>query len=163
MTKNRSAKGAAVGASARLLADQARAVQQHEADLPEQDAVHDMRVATRRLRAALRVLRLGKLDRRVKALQDALGAVRDLQLQIEWLRSRDAALYRSCRARLRAAKHALQRELRQWRSQKPPPLPGAAGDGPRPPPRQLSKMTCQRVKRRPGRAGKLRSPPACPT
>ena len=61
MTKNRSAKRGAVGASARLLADQARAVQQLEAALPEQDAVHDMRVATRRLRAALRVLRLGKL------------------------------------------------------------------------------------------------------
>src|SRR3989442_15587833 len=74
MTKNRSAKGAAVGASARLLADQARAVQQHEADLPEQDAVHDMRVATRRLRAALRVLRLGKLDRRGEGPPDARGA-----------------------------------------------------------------------------------------
>src|SRR2546422_11002332 len=78
MTKNRSAKGAAVGASPRLLADQARAVQQLEAALPEQDAVHDMRVATRRLRAALRVLRLGKLDRRGEGVSGAAGGARGL-------------------------------------------------------------------------------------
>jgi CHAD domain-containing protein len=41
-----------------------------------------MRVAARRLRAALRLLRLREFDRAVKKLQDALGDVRDLQLQI---------------------------------------------------------------------------------
>jgi CHAD domain-containing protein len=147
MTKNRSVNRAGARVSARLLAEQARAVQEHEAALPEQDAVHDMRVATRRLRAALRVLRLGKLDRRVKALQDALGAVRDLQLQIEWLRSRDAALYRSCRARLRSAKQALQRELRQWQSRTLPILLGAAADGSAVQPRNVSKLMRKRLKR----------------
>ncbi len=53
--------------------------------------VHDMRVATRRLRAALRLLPRGdaaearaeRLGRRVKRLQDALGEVRDLHVRIE--------------------------------------------------------------------------------
>src|SRR2546426_10885198 len=100
MTKNRSAKGAAVGASPRLLADQARAVQQHEADLPEQDAVHDMRVATRRLRAALRVLRLGKLDRRGEAPPGARGPRPGVPLQLPQLRGPGGAPPRAGRARV---------------------------------------------------------------
>jgi len=54
-----------------------------------EDDVHDMRVAARRLRAALALLARGrrvqascrKVARRVKRLQDALGAVRDLHVQ----------------------------------------------------------------------------------
>jgi CHAD domain-containing protein len=160
MTKRRTPTRAANGTAARLLADEARAVQQHEAALPEADAVHDMRVATRRLRAALRVLRLGELDRRVKALQDALGAVRDVQLQIEWLRKRDAALYRSCRARLREAKRALQRELRQWRSRTLPSLLGAAADGSAARPRNLSKLMRKRLKRMQERLERARVRPS---
>jgi CHAD domain-containing protein len=52
------------------------------------DAVHDMRVAVRRLRAALQLFRGGgrrKLSRALKPLQDALGAVRDAQVQAAWL------------------------------------------------------------------------------
>jgi len=53
------------------------------------DGVHDMRVATRRLRAALQLFQevggLGKLERRVKRLQDALGEVRDLHVQRDWM------------------------------------------------------------------------------
>src|SRR5438128_2428440 len=54
------------------------------------DAVHDLRVACRRLRVALDLLgggRLAPLEERVKELQDALGAVRDGQVQQPWLRS----------------------------------------------------------------------------
>jgi CHAD domain-containing protein len=52
------------------------------------DAVHDLRVSCRRLRAAIKVFGakpLKKLDPLVEHLQDALGEVRDLQLQIRWL------------------------------------------------------------------------------
>lgn len=50
--------------------------------------VHDLRVACRRLRAAVKVFgkkRLRKLDARIAHLQDALGALRDLQLEARWL------------------------------------------------------------------------------
>jgi CHAD domain-containing protein len=55
----------------------------------EPEMLHDLRVAVRRLRAALGVFDHG-LDRlalRAKELQDALGAVRDLQVEIAWLGS----------------------------------------------------------------------------
>jgi CHAD domain-containing protein len=68
-------------------------VRRHEGALdgdgePDPDAVHDMRVAARRLRAALQLLGdadLLALERQVKALQDALGALRDVQVQRAWL------------------------------------------------------------------------------
>jgi CHAD domain-containing protein len=51
------------------------------------DAVHDARVASRRLRAALTLFgdrgRVRKADAAVTDLQDALGALRDLQVQLE--------------------------------------------------------------------------------
>jgi CHAD domain-containing protein len=53
----------------------------------DSDDVHDARVASRRLRAALMLLGDGKRGRRgdrvVRDLQDALGDVRDLQVQIQ--------------------------------------------------------------------------------
>jgi CHAD domain-containing protein len=56
------------------------------------ERVHDMRVATRRLRAALEVFepcfpgkRWRKALKRVKALADALGGRRDLDVEIELL------------------------------------------------------------------------------
>jgi CHAD domain-containing protein len=59
-------------------------------DLDEVERVHDMRVATRRLRAALEVFepcfprkRHRKALKRVKALADALGERRDLDVEIE--------------------------------------------------------------------------------
>ncbi|HEY5710177.1 MAG TPA: CHAD domain-containing protein [Solirubrobacterales bacterium] len=62
-------------------------------DLDEVERVHDMRVATRRLRAALEVFeeslprkRHRKALKRVKALADALGARRDLDVEIELLK-----------------------------------------------------------------------------
>jgi CHAD domain-containing protein len=61
-------------------------------DLDAVEPVHDMRVATRRLRAALEIFevcfprkRHRKALRRVKALADALGVRRDLDVEIELL------------------------------------------------------------------------------
>jgi CHAD domain-containing protein len=61
-------------------------------DLGDIEHVHDMRVATRRLRAALEIFapafprkRHRKALKRVKALTDALGARRDLDVEIELL------------------------------------------------------------------------------
>lgn len=63
-------------------------------DLDDVERVHDMRVATRRLRAALEIFEpcfprkkhRGAL-KRVKALADALGERRDLDVEIEALES----------------------------------------------------------------------------
>jgi CHAD domain-containing protein len=53
------------------------------------DGVHDLRVATRRLRAALRLFdrkrQLRAAHDEVKALGDVLGAVRELHVQLAWL------------------------------------------------------------------------------
>lgn len=61
-------------------------------DMAEIERVHDMRVATRRLRAALEVFepcfpakRHRKALKRVKALADALGERRDRDVSIEFL------------------------------------------------------------------------------
>lgn len=63
-------------------------------DLGDIEGVHDMRVATRRLRAALEVFRpcfpkkrFKVALREVKDLADALGGRRDLDVAIEWLES----------------------------------------------------------------------------
>jgi CHAD domain-containing protein len=84
--------------------------------------VHDMRVALRRLRAALRAFRLRELDEPVKALQDALGAVRDLRLQIAWLAHRDAQLAAKRRALLPGAERALRKRLHIWQRRTVPLL-----------------------------------------
>ena len=53
----------------------------------DRDAIHDLRVASRRLRAALRLFDEGGAlrgdERRVKHLQDALGSVRDTHVQLD--------------------------------------------------------------------------------
>jgi CHAD domain-containing protein len=61
-------------------------------DLKSPERVHDMRVATRRLRAAMEVFepcfprkRFAKTLKEVKALADALGARRDLDVEVEFL------------------------------------------------------------------------------
>jgi CHAD domain-containing protein len=63
-------------------------------DTEDIERVHDMRVATRRLRAALEVFepcfpakRRRKALKRVKALADALGERRDADVAIEFLES----------------------------------------------------------------------------
>src|SRR5437762_7983005 len=133
-------------ARSRLLSAQLSEVEQHETAVPDKAAVHQMRVAARRLRAALRVLRLRELDPHVKRLQDALGEVRDLQLQVEWLRGRDARLRRSREAKLRKAEQALAGELRRWRAEGIPAVLGAA-DATAASARRLNKMLRKRLAR----------------
>jgi CHAD domain-containing protein len=77
---------------------------------PDPVVIHDLRVAIRRLRAALALFDQGRgeLGRRAKELQDALGAVRDLQVEIAWLESLD---------RLRPQLDSLIAELRDEASE----------------------------------------------
>lgn len=84
-------------AAARVVEVRAAEVFEHSAgvlNLDDVDPVHDMRVATRRLRAALEVFepcfprkRHRKALKRVKALADALGVRRDLDVEIGLLDS----------------------------------------------------------------------------
>jgi len=108
-------------AAARVVEVRAAEVFEHSAgvlDLDDVEPVHDMRVATRRLRAALEIFepcfprkRHRKTLRRVKALADALGERRDLDVEIELLGSLAgevggeplAALVEDLRARQRQA------------------------------------------------------------
>ena len=129
----------------RLLAGRIEAAQKHEAGLPGVDAVHDMRVALRRLRAALRLLELGELDGPVKELQDALGRVRDLQVQREWLSGRPGT--RRIEAALRTAERALEPALARWRSKTLPLLLDAARDAKTPGAARRSKILRKRLRR----------------
>jgi CHAD domain-containing protein len=80
------------GAARRVLAARLEDVraQEDKAEALSSKGVHRMRVAVRRLRAGLHVLgngaRLDKDDRRARRLQDALGTIRDLQVQRAWVR-----------------------------------------------------------------------------
>jgi CHAD domain-containing protein len=81
--------------AARVVGVRAKEVLEHSSgvlDLDDVERVHDMRVATRRLRAALEIFEpcfprkswRGAL-KRVKALADVLGERRDLDVEIELL------------------------------------------------------------------------------
>ncbi len=82
-------------AAARTVKVRSREVFEHAdgvLDLTRVERVHDMRVATRRLRAALEIFeacfppkRHRKALKKVKALADALGDRRDLDVEIELL------------------------------------------------------------------------------
>jgi CHAD domain-containing protein len=84
-------------AAARVVGIRAAEVFEHSSgvlDLDDVERVHAMRVATRRLRAALEIFapcfppkRHRKALKRVKALADALGVRRDLDVEIELLAS----------------------------------------------------------------------------
>jgi len=76
-------------------------------DIGEPERVHDMRVATRRLRAALEIFepcfppkRWRKALKRVKVLADALGERRDLDVEIELVEGLAAELDSDGRAGL---------------------------------------------------------------
>jgi CHAD domain-containing protein len=127
-------------AARRLVTSRLADVRHEEDGLAEQlseDGVHDLRVATRRLRAALKVFRglgaLEPLEREVKKLQDALGEVRDVHVQGAWLKqvarrekpSKRAgleALRASVEARLGAQEKRLRRVMRRWAERTVPTL-----------------------------------------
>ncbi|HEY6912102.1 MAG TPA: CHAD domain-containing protein [Myxococcales bacterium] len=126
-----------------MLAPFLAVIERQEPALPEKDAVHDARVACRRLRAALRLLGLRELDGPVKDLQDALGEVRDLQLQAEWLRPRDERLHRQRAALIRKATRALVAAVRRWHTHTLPLLIQA--DVKRPPAKKVRKILRRRL------------------
>ena len=89
-------------------------------DLGEPERLHDMRVATRRLRAALEIFepcfprkRFGKALKRVKALADALGERRDRDVAIESLEEMTAGVAADDRPALEALIERLRAEQRQ--------------------------------------------------
>lgn len=135
--KGLSARTPLAGA-ARLLAAARFADARRHMELVEKDAeveaVHDLRVSVRRLRAALALCgRPARAhEREAKRLQDALGAVRDAQLQIGWLgeallsapergpqRDALAALIERRREELVRAHKALARALSRFRDGEP--------------------------------------------
>jgi|SRR5215510_7426962 len=78
-------------AALRLIAARLADVRRYERPLSDRvspEAIHDMRVAAHRLRVALMLFGgrgAAKLERKVKQLQDELGEIRDLQVQLGWL------------------------------------------------------------------------------
>jgi CHAD domain-containing protein len=89
-------------------------------DLEDIERLHDMRVATRRLRAALEVFepcfpakRHRKALKRVKALADALGERRDRDVAIEFLERFAEEAPEGDRAALQALIERLRDEQRQ--------------------------------------------------
>jgi CHAD domain-containing protein len=79
------------------------------------DEVHDSRVATRRLRAALKLFgdegRVQKADGLVSALQDALGEVRDIHVQMDAFAKLGAKAQPAERSALRHLRQSLASEL----------------------------------------------------
>jgi CHAD domain-containing protein len=102
-------------------------------DLTDVEGVHDMRVATRRLRAALEVFapcfpakRHRKLLKKVKALADALGKRRDADVEIALLEDlagetseADRAALEGLIDRRRGRQREANEELRQHVAPKP--------------------------------------------
>jgi len=89
-------------------------------DLDDVERLHDMRVATRRLRAALEVFdscfprkRHRRALKRVKKLADALGERRDRDVAIEFLGGLEAETPEADRAGLAALVERLRAEQRE--------------------------------------------------
>jgi CHAD domain-containing protein len=109
-------------AAARVIEVRATEVFEHSRgvlDLAEVERVHDMRVATRRLRAAMEVFepcfprkRYRKALKRVKALADALGERRDRDVAIEFLESFADELTEADRGALAALLESMREEQR---------------------------------------------------
>ena len=107
-------------AAARVVRVRAAEVFEHSEgvlDLASIEPLHDMRVATRRLRAALEVFeaclprkRFRKALKRVKALADALGERRDRDVEIEFLTAFAEAAPEAERPALAARLAALREE-----------------------------------------------------
>jgi CHAD domain-containing protein/CYTH domain-containing protein len=107
--------------------DEARAARARLDDGEDGEALHDFRVAVRRLRSALRAYRphlrdgIGRKDRRrLRALARATGGARDGEVMIGWMRTRRAELAAEQEpgadwllARLEARQRALDAGLRE--------------------------------------------------
>jgi CHAD domain-containing protein len=113
-------------AAARVVRVRAKEIFEHAdgvLDLEEAERVHDMRVATRRLRAALEIFepcfprkRHRKALKKVKALADALGERRDADVeigQLEELTDLAAEVDRAALRRLIEERRAHQREANE--------------------------------------------------
>jgi CHAD domain-containing protein len=109
-------------AARRILAARLADVDKHARGLPAPEPVHAMRVAARRLRVAMRLFGLRELEPRVKALQDALGVLRDLQVQDAWLALRDPALQGKRAPLSSEASRALTIAVGEWKSSARPAL-----------------------------------------
>jgi CHAD domain-containing protein len=88
-------------------------------EVGDPEPVHDMRVATRRLRAALEIFepcfprkRRRKALKRVKALADALGGRRDIDVEIELLEGVAAELQGSDHEALQRLLEGMREEQR---------------------------------------------------
>jgi len=109
-------------AAARVVEVRAAEVFEHShgvLDVGDIERVHDMRVATRRLRAAMEVFescfprkRHRKALKRVKALADALGERRDRDVAIEFLEGLAGQLPEADRGVLAALVESLRTEQR---------------------------------------------------
>lgn len=122
-------------AARRLIVARLADVRAQEAEVlveaPAHEAVHDTRVAVRRLVAALRLLgdgRLRALAKEVRALKDALGPVRDLHVQGAWLSSHDPALARRHAERERGQLGRLHAAVRRFRRSVAPKLAAATAE-----------------------------------
>jgi CHAD domain-containing protein len=109
-------------AGQRILATRASDVERFASALPAAEPVHAMRVASRRLRVALRLFGLRSLDAQVKKLQDALGELRDLQIQDAWLALRDPALQHERAPLAGTAVRKLEGAAKEWQSRTMPSL-----------------------------------------
>lgn len=122
---------AALLLSARL-AD-ARQYERAVARKMERRPIHEMRVAVRRIRSALALFgdrQWVRLEPKVKRLQDALGGVRDVQVQTRWVKSIPGSahrkgiqlLVRAQRKALAARRRELRSEMVRWRRDVAPAL-----------------------------------------
>lgn len=109
---------------ARLLAlgflDQAVEAHPRLSDPSDKEALHDFRVALRRLRSSLRAYREHledsvpkKLSRRLRDLAGATGPGRDTEVQVEWLRERSRHLSSHHRAGLNWLLARLETRMRE--------------------------------------------------
>jgi CHAD domain-containing protein len=107
--------GAAQKSIGARLADVRQYEKQEQSGIPDPDEVHDMRVASRRLRAALELFdrkrQLAAAEVAVKALGDALGEVRELQVQLRWLDAAAGNAREADRAGIMALRQARERKL----------------------------------------------------
>ncbi len=117
-------------AAARVIAIRADELFEHSRgvlDTGDIERVHDMRVATRRLRAAMEIFeacfppkRWRRALKRVKELADALGERRDRDVAIEFLGGFSAEVRGSDRERLAAVIEGLREEQREANRQLAP-------------------------------------------